>query len=140
VLKLTVTKKRLVSSKLVTRKGKKVRVRVIRTQVRFSSKVTENGIAASAATTTTAAGKRVGGSAGSFILTARSATLRATAVLHHDASVPTGQTAAPTDLFYADLGAAACTKTAAFGGLPCADATVGSLAPSASVVVRKYLR
>jgi hypothetical protein len=140
VLKLTVTKKRLVSSKLVTRKGKKVRVRVIRTQVRFSSKVTENGIAASAATTTTAAGKRVGGSAGSFILTARSATLRATAVLHHDASVPTGQTAAPTDLFYADLGAAACTKTAAFGGLPCADATVGTLAPSASVVVRKYLR
>ena len=60
--------------------------------------------------------------------------------MHHDASVPTGQAAAATDLFYSDLGAAACVKTAAFGGLPSVDATVGSSAPHASVKIAGYIK
>jgi hypothetical protein len=140
-LKLTVTKKKLTSYKTVTRSGKRVRVKVIRTRVTFSSAVTENGQVASSATiTTTAGGKKVGGAAGSFILTARSATVTATAAVNQASSVPTGQTAAPADLFYADLGAAGCTSSAALGGLPCVDATAGGSTLKSSVVVRKYLR
>jgi len=85
-------------------------------------------------------GKKVGADKGSFIFTGKSVTLTATGVLHHDASVPTGQTAAASDLFYGDLGAAACTKSTAFGGLPCVDATVGSSAPHASVRIAGYLK
>src|SRR6478609_414063 len=103
-IKLNVAKKKLTSFKTITRKGKKVRVKVIRTRITFSSAVTENG------------------------------------VLHKDASVPTGQTASANDLYYSALGTAACTKTAAFGGLPCADATVAASTVKASVVVKKYLR
>jgi hypothetical protein len=113
---------------------------VIRTRITFSSAVTENGAPATATITTTAAGKKVGGAKGTFILTAKSATLTATGVLHKDTSVPTGQTASANDLYYSALGTAACTKTAAFGGLPCVDATVASSTVKASVVVKKYLR
>jgi hypothetical protein len=140
-LKLNVTKQKLISYKTIKRNGKRVRVKVIRTRVTFSSTVTENGQAAAGATiTTTAGGKKVGGAAGSFILTARSATVTATAAVNASASVPTGETAAATDLFYADLGAAGCTSSAAFGGLPCVDATAGGATLKSSVVVRKYLR
>jgi hypothetical protein len=121
-------------------KGKKVRVKHVRTRVTYSSTASENGTAASAAITTVAAGKKVGGQKGSFIFTGKSVTVTATGVLHHDQSVPTGQTAAATDLFYSDLGAAACVKSAAFGGLPCVDATVGSSAPHASARIAGYTK
>ena len=134
-------KKKLTSFKTVKRNGKKVRVKVIRTRVTFSSAVTENGAAATAATiTTTAAGKRVGGATGRPILTAKSATVTATAVVNRTTPVPTGQTASANDLYYRALGTAACVKTAAFGGLPCVDATVAAATVKASVVVKKYLR
>jgi hypothetical protein len=138
--KLTVTKKKLTSTKVVKRKGKRVRVKVIRTRVTFSATATENGNAATGTITTTAGGKRVGGAQGSFILTLKSATVTATAVLNKDASVPTGQTATANDLYFRDAGAAACVKTAAFGGLPCVDATVGASTVKASATVKKYLR
>jgi hypothetical protein len=43
-------------------------------------------------------------------------------------------------LFYGDLGAAACTKTTIFGGLPCVDATVGGQTLKASKRVVGYSR
>ena len=138
----TVTKKRLVSYRTVRRHGKKVRLKVIRTQVKFSSTVSANGAApSSASVSTTANGKRVGGANGTFILAAgKSATVIATALVNHGASVPTGQTATAADLFYTDLGAAACTKTTIFGGLPCVTATVGGEIIKASTVVVGYKR
>jgi hypothetical protein len=141
-LKQTVTKKKLISYRTVRRHGKKVRIKVIRTQVKFSSSVTANGAApASASISTTAAGKRVGGANGSFILAAgKSATVIATALVNHGASVPTGQTATAADLFYGDLGAAACTKTTIFSGLPCVDATVGGQTLKAPQRVVGYSR
>ena len=139
-IKLNVAKQKLTSFKTIKRNGKKVRVKVIRTRITFSSAVTENGAPASATITTTAAGKKVGGAKGSFILTVKSATLTATGVVNKVTSVPTGQTASANDLYYRALGTAACVKTAAFGGLPCVDATVGASTVKASVVVKKYLR
>ncbi len=139
-IKLNVAKQKLTSFKTIKRNGKKVRVKVIRTRITFSSAVTENGAPASATITTTAAGKKVGGAKGSFILTVTSATLTATGVVNKVTSVPTGQTASANDLYYRALGTAACVKTAAFGGLPCVDATVGASTVKASVVVKKYLR
>jgi hypothetical protein len=137
-VKLTVTKKKLTTYKKV--KGK--RVKVIRTRVTFSSVVTENGAAPSSVTiTTTAAGKRVGGAKGSFILArGKNATVVATAVVDSDSgAVPTGQTVNPAaDLFYHDLGATACVKTVIFQGLPCVDATVGGEIIRATAVVRGY--
>jgi hypothetical protein len=141
-VKQTVTKKKLTSYRTKRIKGKKHKVKIIRTQVKFSSTVDANGTAPSSASiTTTAAGKKVGGASGSFILAAgKSATVTATALVNHDASVPTGQTATAADLFYSDLGAAACTKTTIFGGLPCVDATVGGQTIKASTVVVGYKR
>ena len=138
----TITKKKLISFVTKRIKGKKHRVKVIRTQVKFSATASANGAApASVAISTTAAGKRVGGASGSFILAAgKSATVISTAILNHGASVPTGQTAAAADLFYADIGAVACTKSAIFGGLPCVDATVGGETLKASKVVVGYKR
>jgi hypothetical protein len=147
-VKLNVTKKKLttfkkvrvkVKGKFVTRKTK-----VIRTQVKFSSSVTENDApAASATIVTTAAGKKVGAASGSFILArGKSATVVATATVDSDTgAVPTGQpTNAVADLFFHDLGAAACVKTAIFQGLPCNDATVGGEIIKATAVVKGYTR
>jgi hypothetical protein len=110
--------------------------------VKFGSKVTENGSApGSAVLTTTAAGKKVGGASGSFYLASgKSATVKATAVVDSDTgNVPTGQPAnAAADLFYHSLGASACVKSAIFGGLPCADATLGGVTISATAVVKGY--
>ncbi len=141
-VKQTVSKKKLTTYRTVRRNGKKVRIKVIRTQVKFSATADANGAApSSAAITTTAAGKKVGGASGSFILAAgKSATVTATALVNHGASVPTGQAATAADLYYADLGAAACTKTTIFGGLPCVDATVGGETIKASQVVVGYKR
>ena len=140
--KLAVTKKKLTSSKIVKVKGKKHRVTVIRTQVKFSSVVSENTVSPSSVTiVTTAAGKKVGGAAGSFILArGKSATVVATATVDSDSgSVPTGAAPNPAaDLFYHDLGAAACVKTAIFQGLPCTDATVGGEIIKATAVVKGY--
>jgi hypothetical protein len=136
----TVTKKKLTTFVTKRIKGKKHKVKVIRTRVTFSAKVDANGTApTSSSISTTAAGKRVGGASGSFILArGKSATVTTTALVNHDASVPTGQTATAADLFYSDLGAAACTKTTIFGGLPCVDATVGGQTIKASRAVVGY--
>jgi hypothetical protein len=137
-IKLNVGKKKITTTKTITRKGKRVKVKVAKTRVTFSSTVTENGNPPSSVKiTTTAGGKKVGGASGSFILTTASATVTATAVVDSSTSVPTGQTAAATDLFFADLGATGCTPTAAFGGLPCVDATVGGATIKASKVVKR---
>lgn len=138
----TVTKKKLTSYRTIRRHGKKVRLKVIRTQVKFSATVDAGGAApASASISTTAAGRRFDAASGSFILAAgKSATVTATALVNHGASVPTGQTASAADLFYADLGGTACTPTVIFGGLPCVDATVGGQTIKASKVVVGYRR
>ena len=52
--------------------------------------------------------------------------------------VPTGQPTAVTDLFFHDLGAPACTATAALGGLPCLDATVGGERLVATATVKGF--
>jgi hypothetical protein len=137
-LKLTVKKTKLTTTKTIKRKGKRVKIKTVRTRVTFSSTVTENGTATtSAAITTTAGGKKVGGAAGSFFLTAKSTTVKATALVDHETAVPSSGTVAPTDLFYRALGASGCTQTAAFGVLPCADATLGSTTLTAAATVRK---
>ena len=88
-------------------------------------------------TTTTANGKKVGGSTGSFVLaTGARATVVSTSTVDKQASVPSGQAAASTDLFYTDLGSNGCVPSAIFQGLPCLDATAGAatLKATASVV------
>ena len=141
-LSQTVSKAKLTT--FVTKRihGKKHRVKIVRTRVKFSASVTANSAPPTGVTiSTTAAGKRVGGATGSFILAAgKSATVVATALVNHAASVPTGQTVAPADLFYADLGATACTPTTILGGLPCVDATVGGATIKASKTVVAYRR
>jgi hypothetical protein len=141
-VKQTITKKKLTTYRTVRRNGKKVRIKVIRTQVKFSATVDANGAApASVSITTTAAGKKVGGASGSFILAAgKSATVTSTALVNQGASVPTGQSAAPADLFYTDLGGGACTPSAIGGGLPCVGATVGGETLKASTAVVGYRR
>ena len=66
--------------------------------------------------------------------------MKSTAVVDSDSgNVPTGQPAnAAADLFYHDLGASACVKSAIFGGLPCVDATLGGVTISATAVVKGY--
>jgi hypothetical protein len=139
---LTVTKKKVTAIIKKRVKGKIRKVKKITTLVRFKASVTENGAPPAAATiTTTAAGKKVGGASGSFVLASgKSATVTATGVVDSDSgSVPTGQPAnAAADLFYHELGAAACVKSAIFGGLPCDDATVGGQIVKASAVVKGY--
>lgn len=141
-VKLTVTKKKVTTTKVKRIKGKKHVIRTVRTLVRYSSRVTENGTPpASVAITTTAAGRKVGGASGAFYLASgKSATVKATAVVDSDTgNVPTGQPAnAAADLFYHDLGAAACVKSVIFGSLPCADATVGGARIAATAVVKGY--
>jgi hypothetical protein len=141
-VKLNVIKKKVTTTKTKRVKGKKRVIKTVRTLVKFNATVTENGAAAgSAAITTTAAGKKVGGASGSFYLASgKSATVKATAVVDSDTgNVPTGQPAnAAADLFYHDLGATACVPSAIFGGLPCADATLGGVTISAASVVKGY--
>ena len=131
-LKLTYTKKRVVLIRNHVRK--------VGTLVRFSSAVTEGTTPAAATVVTKAGSKKVGGAKGSFIFIGKSVTLTASADLHKGAAVPTGAAAANGDLYYADLGAAACTKTAIFGGAPCVAATVGRSTPRASARVTGYTR
>ena len=141
-VQLNVTKKKVTTTKTKRINGKRRVIKTVRTLVKFSSSVTENGSApASAVITTTAAGKKVGGASGSFYLASgKSATVKATAVVDSDTgAVPTGQPAnAAADLFYHDLGATACVKSAIFGGLPCVDATLGGVTISATSVIKGY--
>jgi hypothetical protein len=141
-VKQTVTKKKVTTSKIKRVNGKKRVIKTVRTLVKFKATVTENGAApGSAVITTTAAGKKVGGASGSFYLArGKSATVASTAVVDSDTgNVPTGQPAnAAADLFYHDLGAAACVKSAIFGGLPCTGATVGGVTVKASTLVKGY--
>jgi hypothetical protein len=141
-LKLNVTKKKVTTVKTKRIKGKKRVIKTVRTLVKFNASVTENGAApGSAVITTTAAGKKVGGASGSFVLASgKSAKVTATAVVDSDTgNVPTGQPAnAAADLFYHDLGATACVKSAIFQGLPCVDATLGGVRLTASTLVKGY--
>jgi hypothetical protein len=132
-------------SKVVTYKRVKgKRVKVVRTRVKFSTKVTENAqAAASAVITTTAAGKRVGGASGSFVFAGgKTITIIATAVVDSDSgSISTGQAASANDLRYHDLGAGGCKATAGINpGLPCADATVGGVTVRAVARIKGYSR
>ena len=133
-LTLKVTKKRVLTTKLV--RGK--RVNVVGTRVTFSSSATEAGVAAAGPITTTAGGKRVGGARGSFTFSGAAIVVAATAELHKGTSIPTGSAVSNADLFYADLGPGACTRTPIFGGVPCVDATVGRATPKASLRVAGF--
>jgi hypothetical protein len=137
-LKLNVTKKKVTKNKKIKGKNQKV----VTTLVTLNTSVTQNGAApGSAVITTTAAGKKVGGASGSFVLASgKSAKVTATAVVDSDSgNVPTGQPAnAAADLFYHDLGATACVKSAIFQGLPCVDATVGGVPVTTSTVVKGF--
>lgn len=139
---LTVNKKKVTTYVKRKIKGKLRRVKRVTTRVTFSSKALDNGsVPSSAVITTTASGKKVGGALGSFTLASgKSAIVTSTAVVDSDSgSVPTGQPAnALADLFYHDLGATQCTKTAIFGGLPCIDATEGGARVNATATVKGY--
>ena len=135
-LKLNYARKKVVTFRKV--KGK--RIKTVSTKVTFSSAATESGQPAAGTITTVAGGKKVGGAKGSFTFKGKSVTLTATADLHKGAAVPTGAAPTNTDLFYADLGAAACTKSPIFGGLPCVAATVARSSPHASVRIAGYTK
>ena len=110
------------------------RVKVVRTTVTFKSTVTENGEPRRRRITTSPQGKKVGGATGSFTFKAgKSATLNATGVDSDTGVGPDRSDRAADDLFYHDLGTAACTKTPIFGGLPCVDATLGGASSPAPV-------
>lgn len=133
-LTLTYTKKRVLTTKLV--KGK--RVRAVGTRVAYSSTVTEAGKPATGTVVATAGGKKVGGAKGTFTFTGAATTLTAVADLHKGTAIPTGAAASNADLFYTDLGASACTKTAIFGGAPCVASTVARATPKASVRITGF--
>jgi phage tail sheath gpL-like len=110
----------------------------VTTRVRATATVTENGAApASSKITITIGGKKV---STAVLASGKSAKVTVTAVVNSDSgfvpSVPSGSVA--SDLFFHDLGAAGCVKTAIFQGLPCNDATVGSETLTASVTVKGY--
>ena len=143
VLQTAVARKRVVVNRTVKVKGKKKKVKVIVTAVGFAAAVAENGKApAKAVFTVTAKGKKLGGAKGSFLMVGiKSVGLNFSAVVDSDSgSVPTGTTAAATDLFYHDLGQPGCVATAIFQGLPCIDATVGGERLARTVTVKGYTK
>ena len=113
-----VTKKKLTSYKKVH--GKKVKV--IRTKVTYSASAAQDGAAvAGTISAVTKSGRPVSPS-GSFILAAgKAATLAATEKIPDQ-----------------DLGAAGCTATPLFQGLPCIDATIAGDTAKATVKVVGY--
>lgn len=136
---VTLTRKRVVHYTTRRVHGKKHRVKHVSTSVRFRASVTQNGVATTPSKWAVVAGKkRVGGQSGAFTFTGRSIVLTVLADVDSSLDVPTGTPAAATDLFYADLGAAACTKTAIFGGLPCIDATQAETIPHAIVLLKGF--
>jgi hypothetical protein len=141
-LKLTITKARVKTVRHVRVKGKTRAVTTVRTRVIFLSTATENGkLPATVTMTTTLGGKRVGGSTGSFVLNAgSSANLTAVATLDRQKSVPSAQTAATNDLYYAELGSSLCVPSAAFGGIPCVGATAAARTITARTTVTAFKR
>jgi hypothetical protein len=113
-------------------KGKKVKRTTVTTGIAFGAKVTEGGDAVSGAKVTAKANGRslgtatttsTGIAAGAFVFAKGTVTLAVTAVIPDR-----------------DLGASACVKSAAFGGLPCVDATAGGSTHTASIKVTAYKR
>jgi hypothetical protein len=135
-------RKRVVAHKTVKVNGKKKVVNVIKTQVKWQAKVTENGKApASVKIAVGYKGKAIGTAKGSITLVGvKSAKLTVIALVDSDTPVPTGQPATIDDLFYHDLGAAGCTASPAFQGLPCADATLGGELGGADFTVKAYTK
>lgn len=139
VVRLNVTKKRVVTYTRV----KKKRVKHVATVLRFSASVTENGQPAAQSTIAVLyKGKRVGGATGKLTVRGvKTVTLLVGAVTNTGSgSVPTGQTPTENDLYYRDLGASACTPTTIFGGVPCIDATAGENVVGAKVSVKAYTK
>jgi len=139
-LTLKVTRKKVTKTKIEKVRGKSKKVKVVSTAVSFAPVATENGKSATVVTSTTftVAGKKT--TKRTFTLASKkSATIVATAKIDSDSgSVPTGVTAVATDLFFHDLGSAGCVATAAFGGLPCTDATEGGVSVTARATVKGY--
>lgn len=115
VASIKVTKKKLISYKKVHKK----RVKIVRTKVTYSARATQGGApAAGVISAVTKNGQPVKPS-GSFILAKGKA-----ATLVANEKVPD-----------ADLGAAGCTPTPLFQGLPCIDATAAGGTAKATVRV-----
>lgn len=110
--------------------GKRVRRTSVSTAVAFGVKVTEAGQPVSGATVTAKVSGRLLGHT-----TTRSSGIAAGAFVFARGTVTIAVTAA---IPARDLGATGCVKTAAFGGLPCVDATVGGSTHVASVKVTAY--
>jgi hypothetical protein len=122
---LKVTRSKLTSFKTVKVKGKNKRVKIIRTQVKWSASATANGQAAGGATFVTTRGvKKIGTTSGSFILLkGTSATLATTATVPDQ-----------------DLGAAACVASPIFQGVPCVAASAPGGTAKATARVTAYTR
>jgi hypothetical protein len=143
ILHFNTTKKRVVTYTTKRIKGKKHKIKHVATVITWKSAVTENGKAPGAATVAVLyKNKRIGGASGK--LTVRgvpSVKLTLLALVDSDTgSVPTGQTATIDDLFYHDLGAAGCTASAIFGGLPCIDATLGGEIIGGTTTIKAYTK
>ncbi|MFL5928007.1 MAG: hypothetical protein ACJ77E_13855 [Gaiellaceae bacterium] len=137
---IALTKRKVTATVRATVKGKRRAVEKVSTSIRFTARITTNGAAPSSARiTTTAAGKKVGGASGAFLLApGKSATLVATAVVDSDAGpVTTGRPAKRSDLFFHDLGASGCALVAGLA-LPCTDATIGGETVTAATTVRGF--
>jgi len=142
-LRFNVTRKRIVTHKTVRVHGKKKRVAVIATGIKWTSGATENGQpAASSKVAVFYKGKKVGGNSGALTVRGvKSVKLTVLGAVDSDTgSVPTGQTATVADLFYHDLGSSACTPTPIFQGLPCIDATLGGETFASIVTVKAYTK
>ncbi|HEY6963041.1 MAG TPA: hypothetical protein VI408_14220, partial [Gaiellaceae bacterium] len=141
VLNSATARKKVTTHKTIRVHGKKKKVKVVVTAVGFASAVSENGKApASAVYTTTARGKKLGAQKGAFVMAGiKTLKLTVTAVVDSDSgSVPTGQTATASDLFYHDLGASGCVASPLFQGLPCIDATIGGMRLTKTLTVRGF--
>jgi hypothetical protein len=146
LIHVNLTKKRIVHTTTKRVKGKKRTIKTVSTQIRWRSSVTENGVAVRPDATVAFVGatakklKRVGGASGTYTFKGKSIVFSIGADVHAASSVPTGTPQADTDLFYGDLGAAACVKTAIFGGVPCVDATAAETIPLVAGSVKGYTK
>jgi hypothetical protein len=124
--------------------GRKHKVTTVSTRIRWTSSVTVNGKTVTPNATVAFAGvsakklKRIGGASGSYTFKGKSIVFMVGADVYATTSVPTGTPAADTDLYYSDLGATSCVKTAIFGGVPCVDATASETVPLAIGVIKGF--
>jgi len=129
--------KRIVTYKKV--KGKKVKL--VSTKISWKTTITENAKApADVSTLVLYKNKVVGRGSGSLTVKGvKSVELDVITIVDAaTASIPTGQTAGPGDLYYHDLGTAGCIATPAFQGLPCADGTVGEYIISGRFTIKAF--